>query len=85
MEMRMTWDIKQFMMRWLMAHNYGEYDDGGDESGDANPNWRYYDRDDVNADNAGADDVDDEYDTDADSYVDAGNNDGWRKQWIWFC
>ena len=38
MEMRMTWDIKQFMMRWLMAHNYGEYDDGGDESGDANPN-----------------------------------------------
>ena len=40
-----------------------------------------YDPDDANADNAGADNFDDNYDADADRYVDAVNNDGCKQQW----
>ena len=39
-----------------------------------------YDPDDANADNAGADNFDDNYDANADRYVDAVNNDGCKKQ-----
>ena len=64
-----------------MAPGYGWYYNGSDDYGDANIDWKDYDPDDANADNAGADNFDDNYDADADRYVDAVNNDGCKQQW----
>ena len=65
--MRITRYMEQFMMWWLMAPNYGHYFNGGDDSGDANPNWKNYEPGDVNSDNVLVDDFDDDNDADANS------------------
>ena len=61
------------MMGWVNDNVY--------DSGEANPDWKDYDHDDKNADIAGTNNADDDYDADAYRYVDASINDGCRQQW----
>ena len=68
--------MEQLIMQCLISPYYGYNENGGDDSSDANTEWKNYDPDDANTDNAGADDVDYDNDDYANSEDYSVNDDG---------